>query len=203
MATVDRSVVTTPKITNLCNAPIKQATISHVMLLFGTIRALNKAVEHKNRRPMARFTHFLFPVQPRELWPSWLLLALRLLFGVLLLRHGIEKWIHFEELEINFPDPLGVGSRFSLMLCLFAEAICSCFVIVGLFTRLMLIPIVLNMLIALLVIHHGEPFAARELSLLYLLAFVVLMIFGPGRFSCDAWIGRQLSPRLKRYNERS
>lgn len=145
---------------------------------------------------MSRFSHFLFPVRPHEPWASWLLLALRLFFGILLLIHGLDKWIHFEQLEIDFPDPLAVGSRFSLMLCIFAELFCSCFVILGLLTRLALIPIVLNMLIAFLVIHHGQSFASRELSFIFLAAFLLVMIFGPGRFSFDAWIGRQLAPRL-------
>ncbi len=151
---------------------------------------------------MYHLTRFIFPVQPHERWASWLLLLLRLLFGGLLLAHGIGKWIHFEELELQFPDPLAVGSRFSLMLCIFAEVFCAGFVILGLLTRPMLIPIVIAMLIALLVIHHGQPFSSRELSFIFLSIFLLLMLFGPGRFSFDAWIGRHLSPRLRDANSR-
>jgi putative oxidoreductase len=143
---------------------------------------------------MSWFSRFLFPSQPTDPWASWLLLALRLLFGVLLLTHGLDKWIHFETLEANFPNPLHIGSRLSLLLCLFAEVVCSCFVILGLFTRLMLIPIVINMAIALLVIHQGQPFASRELAFLYLIVFLLLMLFGPGRLSFDGWIAHRLAP---------
>lgn len=147
---------------------------------------------------MKRLTHHLFPTEHQGHHYSLVLLALRLLFGGLLLAHGLDKWIHFYELEAIFPDPLGVGSRFSLMLCIFAEVICSCFVILGLLTRVMLIPIVLSMLVALLAVHHGQPFMARELPFLHLMLFLLLMITGPGRYSCDFFIGTH---RLRRIEE--
>lgn len=149
---------------------------------------------------MSRLTRFLFPVRPHEAWASWLLLLMRLFFGILLLIHGLDKWIHFEQLEINFPDPLGVGSRLSLMLALFAEVFCACFVILGVLTRLMLIPIVISMFVAFFVVHQGQSFAARELSFIFMIAFLLLMIFGPGRYSFDSWIGCQISPRLRATN---
>ncbi len=151
---------------------------------------------------MYHLTRFLFPVQPHERWASWLLLLLRLLFGGLLLAHGIDKWIRFEELELHFPDPLAVGSRFSLMLCIFAEVFCAGFVILGLLTRLMLIPIVIALLVALFAIHHGQPFFSRELPFIFLSLFLLLMLFGPGRYSFDAWIGRHTAPRLQDANAR-
>uniref|UniRef100_UPI004055CA62 DoxX family protein n=1 Tax=Alistipes sp. TaxID=1872444 RepID=UPI004055CA62 len=145
---------------------------------------------------MAHITRFFFPVEPHERNISLLLLALRLLMGGLLLAHGLDKWLHFSILEPTFPDPLAVGSRFSLMLCIFAEVFCAALVIVGFLTRLALIPIVLNMLIALLVIHHGTPFMARELPFIYLVIFLILMIMGPGCYSIDAAIGRHTSRRI-------
>ena len=45
---------------------------------------------------MSAFYKFLFPMKPDGTAISLLLLALRLLFGGLLLSHGIQKWTNFE-----------------------------------------------------------------------------------------------------------
>lgn len=145
---------------------------------------------------MTFVTRFLFPTAPCEGGCALLLLALRLLTGGLLLAHGLDKWLHFSALEGSFPDPIGVGSRFSLMLCIFAEVFCSALLLLGLFTRLALIPIVINMAVALLVIHHGTHFMARELPFIFLILFLILMLTGPGRYSVDALIGRHLADRV-------
>ena len=57
---------------------------------------------------------FLFPSKPEGNAFSLFLLALRILFGVLLLSHGIQKWTNFSAMSGSFPDPLGVGSTLSL-----------------------------------------------------------------------------------------
>ena len=62
---------------------------------------------------MSAFYKFLFPMKPDGTAISLLLLALRLLFGGLLLSHGIQKWTNFESMSAAFPDPLGVGFGFS------------------------------------------------------------------------------------------
>mgnify|MGYP000733314331 CR=1 FL=1 len=77
---------------------------------------------------------FLFPVRPEGAKTSLLLLAARVIFGVLLMSHGLQKWAGFAQMADVFPDPLGVGSRFSLMLAIFGELVCSFgFLRVGLF----------------------------------------------------------------------
>lgn len=138
---------------------------------------------------MRHFAQFIFPVSYQGERYALLLLVLRLLFATLLLTHGIGKWSHFDELQQSYPDPLGVGSRFSLMLTIFIEVFCAGFVLLGLLTRPMLVPIIFAMAIALFVVHHGQPFAAKELAFIFLFAFVLLFITGPGRFSVDYFIG--------------
>lgn len=139
-----------------------------------------------------------------------LLLLLRLLFGGLLLAHGLDKWIHFDELQYAYPDPMGVGSRFSLMLTIFAEVFCAGFVVLGLLTRPMCIPILVAMGVAWLVVHHGQPFASKELAFIFVMAFGVILFAGPGRYSMDCAIGSLIlfhdandprTPRLDREPE--
>ena len=100
------------------------------------------------------------------------LLFLRLFIGGMMLSHGWAKLASFSTLSATFPDPLGVGSTLSLLLILFAEVGCSCLLIFGLMTRLAALPLMFGMLMAFFVIHGADPFAVRELPLLYLGVYV-------------------------------
>ena len=103
------------------------------------------------------------------------LLFLRLFIGGMMLSHGWAKLASFSTLSATFPDPLGVGSTLSLLLILFAEVGCSCLLIFGLMTRLAALPLMFGMLMAFFVIHGADPFAVRELPLLYLGVYVFLL----------------------------
>lgn len=135
---------------------------------------------------------FLFPLKPDTNGASAFLLALRIFFGLLLMSHGIQKWAHFQELSISFPDPLGVGSTLSLALAIFAELGCSMAFIIGFLYRLAMIPMIFTMSIAFFVIHANDPFSTKELAFIYLVVFILMYISGPGKFSVDYWLGKQL-----------
>lgn len=140
---------------------------------------------------------FLFPTKPDNNGASLFLLALRIFFGLLLMNHGIQKWTHFQELSISFPDPLGVGSTISLALAIFAELGCSMAFIIGFLYRLAMIPMIFTMSIAFFVIHTNDPFSTKELALIYLVVFIVMYIAGPGKFSVDHWLGNRLYSESK------
>ena len=136
---------------------------------------------------------FLFPEKPMGKKFSLMLLSLRLLFGLLLMSHGIQKWAQFETLSTIFPDPLGIGSAFSLTLVIFAELFCSIFFIVGFLYRLVMLPMIINMAVAFFVIHGGSISNGGELAFIYLAMFIILYITGPGRFSFDKIISFALT----------
>lgn len=136
---------------------------------------------------------FLFPSKPSDNATSALLLIVRIVFGVLLMSHGIQKWSNFSEMSAVFPDPLGVGGSISLSLAIFGELFCSMAFIVGFLYRLAMIPMTFTMLVAFFVIHANDPFSVKELAFVYLVVFVLMYITGPGKFSIDRWIGNILS----------
>lgn len=130
---------------------------------------------------------------------SWFLLALRLLFGGLLLVHGVLKIIDFSTLSTTFPDPLGIGSTYSLGLAIFAEAACSCAFILGLLYRLSLLPMITTMAVAFWGVHGGS-LQQGELSFIFLIVFILLWVAGPGLFSIDKMLfGKTEKPRYSRY----
>ena len=64
---------------------------------------------------------FLFPSKPDGTAMSLLILALRILFGILLMSHGVQKWANYDVMSGSFPDPLGIGSQLSLVLAIFGD----------------------------------------------------------------------------------
>lgn len=124
----------------------------------------------------------------RSVADIWLLL-LRVSVGASMLTHGIPKLkLLFTVQDIQFPDPLHVGPVLSLSLAVMAEALCSAALILGLGTRLIVLPLLFTMGMAILVIHASDPFAARELALLYFLVFTVFLVMGPGKYSLDNYV---------------
>jgi putative oxidoreductase len=110
------------------------------------------------------------------------LLLLRLCLGLMAL-HGWSKWEDFEAGSADWPDPFHVGTKASYALTVFAELFCSVFVILGLATRVALVPLIVCMLVIVFNVHAGDPLADREHGLLYLLGYLALFLTGPGKIS--------------------
>jgi putative oxidoreductase len=120
---------------------------------------------------------------------SLALLILRLgAGGMLIFGHGWDKLAHFSEKTAMFPDPVGLGSAASLALATFAEFFCALAIVLGLATRVAAIPLVINMLVAALIFHAGDPWPKKELALLYATPFITLLLAGGGKYSLDALI---------------
>lgn len=135
--------------------------------------------------------NFLFPQSFRGKGVSFLILCLRVFFGILFFTHGIDKMANFNELSQTFPNVLGFGSYMSLMVSIFCEFCCSLFLITGLMVRITAIPMIISMAVAFFDVHDGM-FPQGELSLIYLVMFVILYITGPGRFSIDYLIDKKI-----------
>ena len=115
------------------------------------------------------------------------LLLLRLTFGGnMFINHGMGKAAKvFSGALSKFGDPIGLGPEVSLVLTAFAEAGCALLIVLGLFTRWATLPLIITMVVAVFVVHFGDPFKSWELGLLYLAAFLTIFLTGPGRYSID------------------
>ncbi len=146
-----------------------------------------------NRYAMMNIKKFLSTTPPTPMLSSAVLLIARVVFGLMFINHGIDKWASFGKLAPAFPDPLGVGSAISLSLIIFAEVICSVAFVLGLMFRAFILPMIFGMATVVFVVHSGGAFATRELSLLYLVIFILMLISGPGYFSLDTVIYRRIN----------
>ncbi len=113
------------------------------------------------------------------------LLVLRVAFGCFMLVHGVQKVMSYSDMADKFPDPIGLGSQTSLIAAIGAEVGCSVLVILGLATRLAVLPLAFTMLIALFVVHGADPWGKKELAAVFLAVYVALFLTGGGRFSID------------------
>ncbi|MAN60218.1 MAG: DoxX family protein [Flavobacteriaceae bacterium] len=113
------------------------------------------------------------------------LLLLRLGFSGLMLTHGLPKLLRALQGNLEFGDPLGLGPTLSLLLVIIGEVICPLLIIVGWKTRWAAIPTIITMAVAAFVVHGNDPFGQKEKALLYLVAFIVIALVGPGRYSFD------------------
>ena len=119
------------------------------------------------------------------------MLLLRLIFGIMIMvKHGYLKMMNFSTLQTQFYDFLGMGTKASLTLSIFAEVFCALFIVLGLFTRFAAIPLVITMLVAVFGANAAKPLIESELALLYLAAFATLLFCGPGRISIDGMINK-------------
>ncbi|MBI2520157.1 MAG: DoxX family protein [Bdellovibrio sp.] len=105
--------------------------------------------------------------------------------GLMIFGHGLPKILDFSTNVQSFPDPLNLGSKASLLLAIFGEALCPLFVALGLKIRYASVPPLITMLVAAFIVHAGDSWNKMEFPLTYALLFFVIMLLGAGRFSAD------------------
>lgn len=127
---------------------------------------------------------------------SFGLLLIRITIGFLMAFYGYQKLINFETMaasdfwakEVSF---LGMTGKTPLALTIFAEFFCSLFLILGLFTRLALIPLLICMgyIIACVakfsVINSGDNGVEMNTAFVYFMIYLGILLTGPGNYSLD------------------
>jgi putative oxidoreductase len=117
-------------------------------------------------------------------------LLIRATFGLMLLvNYGIDKLQNFAKYRIGFHDPFHIGTMPTLMLVLFAEVFCTVFIVLGLFTRIMAIPVVINFAVIVFLVNKSYHRPA-EAGVFFFVAFLSILLMGPGKYSIDGAMGK-------------
>lgn len=107
-----------------------------------------------------------------------------MLFG-----HGLQKvQVLFSGGEIKFSNPIGLGPELSLILSAFAEFVCAGLLVLGVFPRISLGFLIINMFVAGIIHHSHDAFATKEKALMYLVIFTGLLILGAGKYSLNKFL---------------
>ena len=117
-------------------------------------------------------------------------LLLRLIFGGLMLVHGYDKLVNFNATAAQMPNFLGIGQTTTASLVVFAEFFCSIFLILGLFTRLATIPLIICMSYIIFILNSGKILENAETAILFLAGYIAILLIGAGRASVDGLIGK-------------
>lgn len=123
-------------------------------------------------------------------------LLLRLVLGLLILLHGINKLENGIADVIDLVVKAGLPPAFAY-LAYVGEVAAPLLVIVGFLTRPAALVIAVNMIVAVLLVHTGQLLTisqsggwALELQGLYLATAVAVALLGAGRFSLGGETGR-------------
>jgi putative oxidoreductase len=124
------------------------------------------------------------------------LLVVRVMVGLTMLTHGYPKLGKLTaDGPFDFGDPLNIGPGPSLVLTVFAEFVCSFFILFGLGTRLAVVPLMVTMLVAAFVVHKTDGFGKQEMAVLYLLIYFFLFMAGSGKYSLDRVLEKRWNAR--------
>ena len=113
------------------------------------------------------------------------LLIARLLTGAFMIPHGWSKLNRVLEGNFDFPDPLHIGTKASLICTAGTEFFASILLMLGLFTRISSASLLFTMLVAGLIHHWPDPWDDKEGSLMYAVVYLLLLVYGAGKFSAD------------------
>lgn len=122
---------------------------------------------------------------------SFAILFFRIFSGLMMIPYGVGKIEKFDEYTVDFfGDPLGIGMIPSLLLTIFAQLVCSLFLIAGFQTRISALILAFNMAVATK-FHFFDPFSIKALPILFLGMYCMLVMLGGGKYSLDACLFRK------------
>lgn len=127
-------------------------------------------------------------------------LFLRLFTGIMFMQFGIRQWTYFNDISHTMVGVMGMSGETTLVLMIIIEIVCSTLIIVGLFSRLAVLPPLVTMIIAenvLLKIMDVAPemlFSTQPgyVPILFIGIFVYMLLAGPGKVSLDYLISIKL-----------
>lgn len=117
-------------------------------------------------------------------WSPQLLSVLRIMSGLLLLQHGVTKYLNFPESQFNNASPFTMGGFAGVL-----ELVGGVLIVIGLFTRPVAFILSGMLAVAYFFAHAPQGFFpilnGGELAALYCFVFLYLSAAGGGAWSVD------------------
>lgn len=123
---------------------------------------------------------------------NWALLGFRVLLAVELFRvHGMKKFRGNGGQAEVVPNPLGLPQALNNLVATFSDTVVPVLVILGIATRLAILPTIGVTAIGYFVVHRNDSVEVRDVPYIYTLCFLLLLLTGPGSISADHYIYSQ------------
>jgi putative oxidoreductase len=123
------------------------------------------------------------------------LAIIRIITGILILKHGLVVFdiAGMNEMADYLKKELGLPLPFLMAyLAKGTELFGGLLFALGLLTRIVSIPLIITMVIAVFGAHHGQVAGEGEHAFLYLLLFVAFFFIGSGKWSVDFQINKKM-----------
>lgn len=117
------------------------------------------------------------------------LLIFRVLLAVELFRvHGLKKFRVENGQKEKVPNPFGLPDKMNAMIASFADLVVPFLIILGLGTRLALLPTIGVTAIGYFVVHRKDSPEVRDVPYMYTLSLLLILALGAGKYSLDYYL---------------
>jgi len=121
------------------------------------------------------------------------LLLFRILFAVELFKvHGMKKFRIENGAKETVPNPLGLPEKLNGLVATFSDTVVPFFIILGLGTRLAILPTIGVTAIGYFVVHRKDSAEIRDVPYMYTLVLLLILALGAGTYSIDNYLLNQL-----------
>ena len=117
------------------------------------------------------------------------LLVFRVLLAIELFRvHGMKKFRVENGQKEHVPNPLHLPEKLNGLVATFSDTIIPFFIILGLGTRLAVLPTIGVTAIGYFVVHRNDSLEVRDVPYMYTLSLLLLLALGAGTYSLDYYL---------------
>ncbi|MHC0442600.1 DoxX family protein [Flavobacterium sp. 3-210] len=117
------------------------------------------------------------------------LLVFRVLLAIELFRvHGMKKFRVENGQKEHVPNPLHLPEKLNGLVATFSDTIIPFFIILGLGTRLAVLPTIGVTAVGYFVVHRNDSLEVRDVPYMYTLSLLLLLALGAGTYSLDYYL---------------
>ncbi|CAD0006680.1 DoxX family protein [Flavobacterium salmonis] len=117
------------------------------------------------------------------------LLAFRVLLAVELFRvHGMKKFRTENGQKEQVPNPLHLPEKLNGLVAAFSDTVVPIFIILGLGTRLAVLPTIGVTAVGYFVVHRKDSPEVRDVPYMYTLSLLLILALGAGKYSLDYYL---------------
>ncbi|MGC4042013.1 MAG: DoxX family protein [Flavobacterium sp.] len=111
--------------------------------------------------------------------------------------HGFKKLGIGVAVAEQIPNPLSLPETFNTVFALGANLFFPVLIIFGFLTRIMVLPVLAVTLTGYFILHRNDPGLVKDIPFMYSTAYLLIMVLGPGKYSLDFLIRKQLLSHIQ------
>lgn len=117
------------------------------------------------------------------------LLTFRILLSIELFRvHGLKKFRLENGEKEHVPNPLHLPEKLNGMMATLSDTVAPFLVMLGIGTRLVVLPIIGVTAIGYFVVHRKDKLEVRDVPYMYTLSYLLILALGAGTYSADHYL---------------